>query len=92
MITTYATLVTDENIADIIKDAADWKLNVDYLQDSVEDAVEFDEPLYAILSINYEFQHATFTEMWGTDFVNNWCFDGATNYGPHFRSVQLIRP
>jgi hypothetical protein len=88
MTTTYAALVTPENINDIIADAAKWKLNVDYLQDSVDEAVEYDTQIYAILSINYDLRYATFTEMWVDDFENTWQFTGAT-HGPHFRVVTL---
>lgn len=79
MSTTYAVLITEENIPTIVKDAAKWKLNVDYLDASLEEAEEFGVTVYAILSVNYELRYATFTEMWNVDFENSWRFTGGTH-------------
>jgi hypothetical protein len=78
MIITYAVKVTAENMTDIIEDAAYWSLKVNPKYD-LEEAAEFGEDLYAILSVNYEFNHATFTEMWGADFHKNWTETDVTN-------------
>jgi hypothetical protein len=78
MIITYAVKVTAENMTDIIEDAAEWyqKVNPKY---DLEEATEFGEDLYAILSVNYEYRHATFTMKWGSDFRQNWTETGETN-------------
>lgn len=88
MIVTYATKITRENIPAIVADAAKWNLNVDYLEGVLEEAEEFGEESYAILSVNYEFRHAVFSEMWGTDFANNWMFTGQT-HGAYWKNVKL---
>ena len=79
MATTYAVLVTEENMTQIVADAAKWNLSIDYLDASMEEADEFGETIYAILSVNYENRYATFTEMWSEDFNNSWRFTGATH-------------
>jgi len=81
MIKTFAALVIHQNVDDIVAEAAKWDLNVDYLSDTMADN--------AILSINQESNHATFTEMAHPDFLNTWeRFHGST-HGPHFKEVRL---
>lgn len=88
MITTYACQITEDLIPQIVADAAVWNLTVTP-QFDLEEAVDFDETCYAILSINTEFQYATFTTMWGTDFNNYWHFTGG-HYGarPHWKTIS----
>lgn len=89
MITTYAVLVTRENIDPIIADAAKFNLNVDgEVQGSLEEAQDFGEMLYAIFSVNVETKQATFTTMWSTDFASTWYFSYGRTYGI-WREVKL---
>jgi hypothetical protein len=90
-IITYAAKITDESKHDIVRNAANWKLNVDYLDGEMEEAEEFGTEVYAILSINWDYQHATFTTMWVEDFNETWQFVGNEIHGGNFRSVELIK-
>lgn len=94
MIRTYAVTVTEDLIPAIIEDAALFNLDVsDYIQDAMEFANENGEDLYAILSVNVGTKQATFTEMEGSGFHNNWRFTGAhhTRRAP-WKTVALINP
>lgn len=89
MIKTFAALVIHQNVDDIVAEAAEWNLNVDYLSDTMADNAHMGFATYAILSINQESNHATFTEMAHPDFLNTWeRFQGST-HGPHFKEVCL---
>lgn len=90
MSTTYAAQITVENMPALIADAAKFSLNVDHLQSCVDEAADFGEDCYAILSVNHQAKpkYATFTEMWGTAFHNNWHFTGAT-HGHYWKVVGL---
>lgn len=90
MITTYAALVLPDNVDDIIETVARKGLNVDYLKDEINDALEYDESLrYAILSLNQETKQATFTTISAEDFVKNWHFSYGFTHGRHFKEVRL---
>ena len=93
MIVTYAAKITKEIIPNLIEDAALFGLNVDYIEDNMAEDADFGEDCYAILSHNTSLKQATFTEMWGTDFFNNWHFTGG-HYGarPHWKTVSLNTP
>jgi hypothetical protein len=92
MPTTFATLVTDENIDDIIADAAKWGLNVDYLQDNKDCYADFGWQTYAVLSVNYNPRYATFTDMSDVNFADTWYFCNGSTHGPHWKQVRLTNP
>lgn len=90
-IITYATKLTEPKIHTVVQIAAVWRLAVD-AQSAMEEAVDFDTTCYAVLSINWDANQATFTTMWTEDFDKCWKFEGDHIHGEIFRSVELINP
>jgi len=89
MISTYATQITKESIPHILEDVAKWGLQgADDLDGAMEEAANYGTTSIAILSVNSESRHATFTTMWETDFNKTWFYDGAT-HGEFWKRIQL---